>query len=523
MRMEILKTCLLSRKQTQQTLPSFCLLSIEKSSGSLIINGIKQALRKRAVFLLHPGTSFSIEAVNEDEIDGYMLLFDLYEEQSRTAEKLVYQKVGTFSAEGLVSYHRSAICRLLSSIYHADANPPYVRQGAAAELLHWLSDQPSSLRLEDNEERIHQTLGYMSTCFTEPITLTGLAEMAGMNPAYYSHLFKQKMNKTPMEWLTHLRLNTAKELLLAGDIKIKEGARQTGYQDEHYFSRRFKQTFGIAPSHYNRRHIKKVVSLSYPYTDHLLALGVTPAAGQLQESFDGRIKELTLPYHASEPWDIQRQFFLEQKPDLILCKNNVAGMAKEHIGDIAPVVSIDWTSMDVYSHADTIARLLGKEEALSAWHTAHNEKVRKARATVENRIGTGRSAAVWSVTNKGVRLYGARNMGHVFYRLLGFRAPEYIREKIEEHPMGTMFTWMPASLEQMKRDRSDFMWIVTDSEHRRRVMEHEIKTDPLLSAHPAVQNGRCFFLDWQKWIVYAPLGIEKQLEEALLFLLSDGS
>lgn len=55
--------------------------------------------------------------------------------------------------------------------------------------------------------------------------------------------------------------------------------------------------------------IKKVISLSYPYTDHLLALGVTPAAGQLQESFDRRIKELTLPYHASEPWDIQRQFF----------------------------------------------------------------------------------------------------------------------------------------------------------------------------------------------------------------------
>ncbi|MEM1504408.1 ABC transporter substrate-binding protein [Domibacillus sp. 8LH] len=212
--------------------------------------------------------------------------------------------------------------------------------------------------------------------------------------------------------------------------------------------------------------------------------------------------------------------FLEQRPDLILCKNNVAGMAKEHIGDIAPVVSIDWTSMDVYSHAETIARLLGKEEAFSAWHAAHNKKVREARASVENRIGTGRSAAIWSVTNKGVRMYGARNMGHVFYRLLGFRAPEYIQEKIEEHPMGTMFTWMPASLELMKRDRSDFMWIVTDSDHRRRMMEHEIKMDPLLSAHPAVQNGRCFFLDWQKWSVYAPLGIEKQLEEAVFCLRS---
>lgn len=521
MRMEVLKTDRLTKEQARFALHSFCLLSIEKGNGFLTINGIKRVLVKKAIFLLHPGTIFSIESNEKNELCGCMLLFDLYKEKSRTAQELVYEKVRTFPIEGLVAYHRSAICRLLSVIHTSKAGPSYIGQAVAIELLHWLFDQPSSVRLEHNEKRIQKTIEYMNAFFTKPVSLESLADMAGTNPAYYSSLFKQKMNKTPMEWLAHLRLNRAKVLFLTGKIKIKEAARQTGYEDEHYFSRRFKQTFGMAPSYYRPDQIQKVISLSYPYTDHLLTLGITPVAGQLQDSFDSRIKELTLPYHASDPWDIQRQFFLEKKPDLILCKNNVADAAKEQVGDIAPIVSIDWTSMDVYGHADAIARLLGKEAYLTRWRAAHDEKAAKAREAVERRIGTGRSASLWSVTDKGIRLYGTRNIGHVFYRLLGFHAPPCVQKKINEHPIGTSFTWMAASLNEMQKDTSDYIWIIIQDEQHRRMIEHQLAADPLLAAHPAVRGGRCFFLEWKKWIVYAPLGIEKQLEEAVRFLLPD--
>lgn len=123
--MEVIKTDRLTKEQTCFALHSFCLLSIEKGNSFLTINGIKRALAKKAIFLLHPGTAFSIES-GENEPYGCMLLFDLCEE-------LIYEKVRTFPVEGLLAYHRSAICRLLSVIHTSKAGLTYVEQAATAD------------------------------------------------------------------------------------------------------------------------------------------------------------------------------------------------------------------------------------------------------------------------------------------------------------------------------------------------------------------------------------------------------
>ncbi|WP_246287265.1 helix-turn-helix transcriptional regulator [Lacticaseibacillus absianus] len=89
---------------------------------------------------------------------------------------------------------------------------------------------------------------YLEAHYTEPVTLTDLADHLHVSTAHLSHTFKAVNGVGPMGYMTSLRLNRAQQLLKETALPIKAVASAVGYQDPYYFSRLFKQTFGQAPS-----------------------------------------------------------------------------------------------------------------------------------------------------------------------------------------------------------------------------------------------------------------------------------
>ncbi|MFK7948341.1 MAG: helix-turn-helix domain-containing protein [Saprospiraceae bacterium] len=62
-------------------------------------------------------------------------------------------------------------------------------------------------------------------------------------------IIKDKMGVTPREYLNHLRFQKAYTYLTEGTYKtIRETANAVGFRDTVYFSRQFKNRFGILPS-----------------------------------------------------------------------------------------------------------------------------------------------------------------------------------------------------------------------------------------------------------------------------------
>ncbi|NOY10392.1 MAG: helix-turn-helix transcriptional regulator, partial [Spirochaetes bacterium] len=55
------------------------------------------------------------------------------------------------------------------------------------------------------------------------------------------------------DYLTDVRLQKAKELLLYSDMSITSIAYEVGYQDSNYFSSLFKKVEGITPSEYKNK------------------------------------------------------------------------------------------------------------------------------------------------------------------------------------------------------------------------------------------------------------------------------
>lgn len=106
---------------------------------------------------------------------------------------------------------------------------------------------------EKQEERtITGITRYLQEHLAEEISLSVLAEQFHLNPQYISQLFKSEIGVNFLAYLTNIRMEKAKKLLLATSLSIAEVADQAGYRDYRVFTKVFKKSEGITPSQYRR-------------------------------------------------------------------------------------------------------------------------------------------------------------------------------------------------------------------------------------------------------------------------------
>lgn len=124
----------------------------------------------------------------------------------------------------------------------------YKQQLKFQELLLLLFERnyPSG-QLPSPAESVERTVEYMQKHYMESITVKQLAELAGIPLWQYTPLFQKLTGTKPLNYLTELRIHHSKRFLLDSAEPLREVARQVGFSDEYYFSRRFRQKTGVTP------------------------------------------------------------------------------------------------------------------------------------------------------------------------------------------------------------------------------------------------------------------------------------
>ena len=111
---------------------------------------------------------------------------------------------------------------------------------------------------EKQEERtITGITRYLQEHLAEELSLSVLAEQFHLNPQYISQLFKSEIGVGFLTYLTNIRMEKAKKLLLSTALSIAEVAEQSGYGDYRVFTKVFKKTEGVTPSQYRRDFLDK--------------------------------------------------------------------------------------------------------------------------------------------------------------------------------------------------------------------------------------------------------------------------
>lgn len=83
-------------------------------------------------------------------------------------------------------------------------------------------------------------------------SVSDLCQDAGLSRTSLHNELKKRTGKSTTDFINHIRLIKAKELLLQGSFSISEVAHKVGYNEASYFSKLFKKEFGFSPKDIKR-------------------------------------------------------------------------------------------------------------------------------------------------------------------------------------------------------------------------------------------------------------------------------
>jgi AraC-like DNA-binding protein len=101
---------------------------------------------------------------------------------------------------------------------------------------------------------------FMRRHFREPLTLAGVARVAGFAPTYFSELFHEEQGVTFGRYLTRLRVERAKTLLSDTSLGLSRIAEMSGFRTGRYLGRVFKSVTRETPALYRRRALRGATS-----------------------------------------------------------------------------------------------------------------------------------------------------------------------------------------------------------------------------------------------------------------------
>ncbi|WP_138756236.1 helix-turn-helix domain-containing protein [Paenibacillus sinopodophylli] len=468
------------------------LIVITKGSGELVVNGQPLAVHPAHVLVLSPRASWRIDARGNQPLVYNQLEFEIYAESE---DGVLRRESEREEEERAVSLPEAPqLARRISSIW--DGNR-WDRMQANICFQELLLAVRKRLELEQNSEpeqhydQAHESIQltklHMNAHFHNSLTRELLAAMAGMSVAHYSRLFKRIVGQGPMEYLNEVRIAHAGDLLLGTERTIRETANRVGYQDEFYFSRKFKAVTGFSPTVYMKKHrmSSRIASAAIPYTGHLLALGMQPFAALVNPSQEPNAGlQATMEVGYGQP-DLDR--LLLARPELIISfeRGDYAEPDKADLfRHIAPTCTVPFHG-EWRDHLRIIGRAVNRTEAAELWLEQYETLAERSRAAVREKIGD-RTVAVAQFEAGRFQLFGSRNLGTVLYRDLQLTMPSQLNE-VSHSRMVT--------IEQLVEYDIDHLILFTASEvQQREALRHALTTHSVWRELKAVNSGHIYDL-----------------------------
>ncbi|WP_409342017.1 helix-turn-helix domain-containing protein [Paenibacillus sp. MBLB4367] len=105
---------------------------------------------------------------------------------------------------------------------------------------------------EKNNRYVVQAVAIIRSELDKPLSLVQIADRLRLNPSYLSRIFKENIGQSFSDYLTKVRMEKGKELLLETDLKIKEIGERVGYIKSDYFIKLFRECIGMTPGEYRK-------------------------------------------------------------------------------------------------------------------------------------------------------------------------------------------------------------------------------------------------------------------------------
>jgi AraC family transcriptional regulator len=129
-------------------------------------------------------------------------------------------------------------------------------------------------KVTDRYSEIDGVIAYIHQRIYEPLLLSRLAGYAGYSPYHFTRIFKERIGLSPLYYVSSLRLQRAKELLLHTNLSIRDIGLEIGQQSLGTFTTRFTERVGETPSHFRNsmmqadNHLRSLQKLNNWHISH---------------------------------------------------------------------------------------------------------------------------------------------------------------------------------------------------------------------------------------------------------------
>ena len=117
---------------------------------------------------------------------------------------------------------------------------------------------------DDTFRRLCRARDFLAADYQSAIKLEEAARQACLSPFHFHRLFASTFGETPHDFLTRLRIDRARRLLVSADMSVTDVCMEVGYSSLGSFSLKFRSVVGRPPSEYQRE-IRRIFGYSAPW------------------------------------------------------------------------------------------------------------------------------------------------------------------------------------------------------------------------------------------------------------------
>lgn len=247
---------------------------VDQGSAEFILNGQKYLVQTGDLVLMPPLLSHIVRSVSAEPLIQYIVHFDLFFHEHRGRREMrqtlnepppeEMQLAGVHPIVHPTVDQIGKIKNLFLSMYQEHPETDlHSTLKLKATALHLLSLFFESRKIGAEKEGVpkkgwiilESCLQFIHENYQNPsLDIEAISKHAGFSSSHIAYLFREEIGITIHKYVTQVRMEQAKRLMLENSDSLTNIAEKVGYQSIHAFSRTFKQNVGMTASRFIAYH-----------------------------------------------------------------------------------------------------------------------------------------------------------------------------------------------------------------------------------------------------------------------------
>lgn len=127
-----------------------------------------------------------------------------------------------------------------------------IKQAVYGVLLRFVEHFGLSVERSDYSQCIYHALHYIKQNLSIKMSISEIAENVFVSKSTLTKHFQKELGMSVNQYITDTVMAESARMLLVGNVSVLAVSEKLGFSDQFYFSRRFKEKFGVSPREYRK-------------------------------------------------------------------------------------------------------------------------------------------------------------------------------------------------------------------------------------------------------------------------------